>query len=398
MNYNFYSDLPPCGRFNDLADLSHYNALPDDWCLAITDVRQSTLAVEKGQYKAVNMAGASVIAAFQNHFSDYRFPCQFTGDGAIIAFPETLRHRADNILLGCRMIAKQRFGLKLAAGTVSAKKLKEKGLTVSVAKFQTSRYADQAAFRGEGILYAEEQIKQNSLPLAECSAQDIPEVDISGLECRWKPFPAHQKAASLIVRAESEDTYRNVLGLIESHLGSCDDFHPIRKKDMKLSLNPRQLREEIRMRSENSVLSRFRYSLSLYTLQVAGKFLMGRNVTTNYTRWGEYKPDFIQNSDYRKFGPWLMMVVSGSEQNLARLENDLNHLFHDGKIAFGMHLSDATISTCYVTQYQSRHIHFIDGAGGGYTRASEDFKTRLRKLKKSGRMRMIPETNSFSDM
>jgi Protein of unknown function (DUF3095) len=53
-------------RFADIADLSRYQPLPDDWMLGLPDVVQSTQAIRENRYKAVNMAGAAVIGAVAN--------------------------------------------------------------------------------------------------------------------------------------------------------------------------------------------------------------------------------------------------------------------------------------------------------------------------------------------
>lgn len=66
-----------------------------------------------------------------------------------------------------------------------------------VAKFQTSEHVTQASFLGNGIIVAEEWVKQNSKE-EEYSKTDT-NVDLSGLECRWNPIPADELAISLIV-------------------------------------------------------------------------------------------------------------------------------------------------------------------------------------------------------
>ncbi|HET7375725.1 MAG TPA: DUF3095 family protein [Anaerolineae bacterium] len=46
-----------------MADEACFRPLPDDWMAGVADVQQSTMAIRENRYKAVNMAGAAVIAS-----------------------------------------------------------------------------------------------------------------------------------------------------------------------------------------------------------------------------------------------------------------------------------------------------------------------------------------------
>jgi len=60
---DFYASVPVFRGFARLMDPALYVRLPDDWTVGIADVVQSTAAIAAKRYKAVNMAGAAVIAA-----------------------------------------------------------------------------------------------------------------------------------------------------------------------------------------------------------------------------------------------------------------------------------------------------------------------------------------------
>ena len=62
-----------------------YTPLPDDWTLGLADVVGSTKAIAENRYKAVNMAGAAVIAGVKNALGGADFPYVFGGDGASFA-------------------------------------------------------------------------------------------------------------------------------------------------------------------------------------------------------------------------------------------------------------------------------------------------------------------------
>src|ERR1700682_6790595 len=87
----FYSTIPVFRGFASLMDPALYAALPDDWSIGVADIVESTRAIAEARYKAVNMAGASVIAAITNALAGREFPFVFGGDGASFAVsPEDL--------------------------------------------------------------------------------------------------------------------------------------------------------------------------------------------------------------------------------------------------------------------------------------------------------------------
>src|SRR5271168_1976188 len=81
----FYGGIPVFRGFASLMDPKLYSPLPDDWSIGIADVVESTKAIAQARYKAVNMAGASVIAAITNALGGREFPFVFGGDGASFA-------------------------------------------------------------------------------------------------------------------------------------------------------------------------------------------------------------------------------------------------------------------------------------------------------------------------
>ena len=83
----FYTGLTPVMDFRCLTDESLYEPLPDDWVVGVADVVNSTGAIAEGRYKAVNMAGASVISAVKNAVGGAEFPFIFGGDGTGFAIP-----------------------------------------------------------------------------------------------------------------------------------------------------------------------------------------------------------------------------------------------------------------------------------------------------------------------
>jgi hypothetical protein len=81
----FYATLPVQHGFRTLMDPAQYTPLPADWTVGMADIVQSTKAIAEKRYKAVNMAGAAVIASVSNALSGREFPFVFGGDGASFA-------------------------------------------------------------------------------------------------------------------------------------------------------------------------------------------------------------------------------------------------------------------------------------------------------------------------
>jgi Protein of unknown function (DUF3095) len=84
---DFYESLPVFRDFTQVADETCFRPLPGDWIIGVADVQQSTRAIRENRYKAVNMAGAAVIASIANALKGRDFPFVFGGDGASFAVP-----------------------------------------------------------------------------------------------------------------------------------------------------------------------------------------------------------------------------------------------------------------------------------------------------------------------
>src|SRR5580704_18967144 len=81
----FYGGIPVFRGFTSLMEPALYARLPDDWSIGVADIVESTRAIAGARYKAVNMAGAAVIAAVTNALEGREFPFVFGGDGASFA-------------------------------------------------------------------------------------------------------------------------------------------------------------------------------------------------------------------------------------------------------------------------------------------------------------------------
>jgi hypothetical protein len=47
------------------------------------------------------------------------------------------------------------------------------------------------------------------------------------------------------------------------------------------------------------------------------------------------------------------------------------------ELAYGIHRSSSALATCMVKAYEGDHVHFVDGADGGYALAARQLKAQL---------------------
>ncbi|MEX2506873.1 MAG: DUF3095 family protein [Pseudohongiellaceae bacterium] len=381
----FYNSLKIVPSFREVADPDFYTPVPDDWYIALTDVRGSTDAIRLGRYKEVNMAGASIIAALNNfHKQRHLLPYLFGGDGSFILLPDQHIDQVRGILSFCRQAVRDAFGLDLAIGLMSVREIREAGHDISLARLRLSEYMDQTVFWGSGITFAESYIKEQD------TLRSKPIVaDFTGLECRWSQIPSDkEEVAVYLIQAQAEDgdeesakIYEECFQQIDRIYGTGNEFHPLRETGMRLTANPRLLGVEWRLRTQPpSFGRRLKYAALMAFQFVSGLYLMGLRKSTAETRWGEYRKDLVRHADYRKFGDGLRFIANGTIQQRLDLCDYLESRFKMGRLAYGAHSSFAAIITCYVRNYQSNHVHFVDGTDGGYAKASQELKHRRGQL------------------
>lgn len=114
-------------------------------------------------------------------------------------------------------------------------------------------------------------------------------------------------------------------------------------------------------------------------MNAVGSWLMAKNVKTEHTDWGQYKTDFVANCDYIKFEDGLKLCISCSEAQRKNIVTYLAEQEQLGRLRYGIHVTNAALITCMINDYQSKHIHFIDGENGGYSLAAVTLKEKRRQ-------------------
>jgi len=90
-----------------------------------------------------------------------------------------------------------------------------------------------------------------------------------------------------------------------------------------------------------------------------------------------YMSELEQNTDFRKFDELLRMVVDLTDAEFKLVREYLERERAVGSVAYGLHRAPAALMTCLVRSYSGDHVHFIDGADGGYALAAKQLKLQL---------------------
>ena len=84
-----------------------------------------------------------------------------------------------------------------------------------------------------------------------------------------------------------------------------------------------------------------------------------------------YRAQLVANSDFRKFDDGLRMTLDCSPALADRIEARLGLAEADGVAMTGFHRQESALMTCFVPSAgRSDHVHFVDGAMGGYAAAA----------------------------
>ena len=347
-----------------------------DW-LGMTDVVGSTAAIARGGYKAVNMAGAAVISALINRFPGGRIPFVFGGDGASFVVDETQADAAREVLAATATWVAEELGLPLRAALVPVSAIREAGLDLRVAWYMASRNVTYAMLSGGGVEWAEREMKAGRFAIAPAPAGARP--NLEGLSCRWQPLESRNgRIASLIVRpsgtrdaATFAAVVRDVLHIVET--GEKDAGTPVTTEGLKFRWPPAGLSLEARSLDPGRSLLRRKAGLVGFTLFAYLLFKLG--IKAGRFDPARYRREVAQNSDFRKFDDGLRMTIDCSPDTLSRIEQRLAEAAAAGIVEFGLHSQSAALMTCIVpSAIASDHMHFVDGAGGGYARAAEAMK------------------------
>jgi hypothetical protein len=91
-----------------------------------------------------------------------------------------------------------------------------------------------------------------------------------------------------------------------------------------------------------------------------------------------FRRELVENTDFRKFDDGLSMTVDCPSELADVIDARLGEAQRRGVCFFGTHRQLAANLTCFVpSPTQANHVHFIDGASGGYAFAAANLKRNV---------------------
>lgn len=374
---SFYDSLPRQTAFADLTNPATYAPLPDDWLIGTSDIIGSTQAIADGRYKTVNMIGAAVISAQINIDPTRAFPYVFGGDGAGFACAPDHADRAAAALAAVQCWAEEEFGLGLRIALVPVRDIRAAGLDVNVARYQASPGIDYAMFGGGGLSWAESQMKSGAFPLPAAAPGTAP--DLTGLSCRWSHVSARNGTIlSVVVQPVAPVPGPDFAKLTETIITLAQNLdrggHPIPARGARTPWPPPGLALEAHASRHGAPLAKRKRQLLWETLLACFFFWTKKHINgfdpAHYTRM------VASNADFRKFDDGLKMTLDCDAITRDRLRRVLEQAESDGIIRFGLFEQSEAMMTCIVPSIrQDDHMHFVDGAAGGYTQAAARIKS-----------------------
>jgi hypothetical protein len=349
-------------------DPARYVRLPENWWIAVTDVVQSRKAIGQGRYKAVNMAGVAALSAIMNAVGSRDLPYVFGGDGAAMAGPPELRDRAVQALAAtCRWVDEE-LGLELRAAIMDHSEILAEGRHVSAISVRVSDALSNFAFVGGGIALAEQRMKEGAARIAPAAPGTAP--NLTGLSCRWTPIrPDDRQVVSLIVEAKGDGAADWFGRILDFASNIENEGHPIPAKGPGFKWPPQGLDLEARAtRGETPLDQRKR---KLYVETLIAWLLDKTRIPIGPFSPTRYRQYTARNTDDRKFQDGLKMTLALTESQHESLEALLAQGRTAGDIRYGTSKQDSAVLTCFVPSILTDdHMHFLDGAGGGYAEAA----------------------------
>ena len=360
----FFANMPATDDFESFSDRARYKPLPDGWDVVLTDVVNSTAAIEEARYREVNLLGAASIVTAQQTCGRLPFPYSFGGDGAVLAVPRNVATLVTEALQRLSTFARERFDLELRVGRVPIEAVRDARKDVNVCKYRLPSGIDLALFQGGGVELCESLVKATQsnyrLPPLEGAVASL-----GALSCPVQPLTSRNGAiVSLLVRCGEFSTYGTFFDTIQSEIGgSIASVHPLRPDDLKPSLPAQSASDDARLAGGGiAKLIRRGKSLAGYSAMAAG---LG----------GPLFRTMCAHSDNHKFDDVLRLVLDLSPEQRAKVSDTCDAMRQQGLLRYGLHVADHALVTCVIRgPLRGQHLHFIDGGAGGFSVAARQMK------------------------
>lgn len=362
---------------SDLLTEEHlFYRVPANWYVVITDVKRSTNAVEQGLHETVNLvATGSIVAALNIAYKEnITVPFFFGGDGATFIIPSSILDPVLHALVIHQENTQRNYDITLRVGSVAVADIYKEAHALRISKLRTSQLFSIPVLLGDGLSYAEKLIKGEDYFLSSLKEQDD-DLDLTGMQCRWdkiKPPQEYDEVVSLLVTARDSEkqapAFKKVIDKLDEIYGEQEKRKPISVPMLKLKATFEKISLEMRVKFGSFKPT---YVLHKWVTTLLGYFYFR-------TRQGKkYLLQLVDMSDTLVIDGKINTVISGTISQREKLQTALNELENEGHINYGLFVSKESVMSCYVRSMNENHIHFVDGAEGGYTKAAGMLKRKI---------------------
>lgn len=376
---DFYEKLnahqTPLAKLLLKADI--FKDVPACWFIVITDIKSSTAAVKSGAHENVNLIATGSIATVLNIAFSHkiRVPFFFGGDGATFIVPPALIDQVMESLFIFKANTLENYGLELRTGKVNVGETYKNHQQLKICKYLSSTNFTIPIVIGNGLSFAEKIIKGDDYE------DDISEkqgaIDLSGMQCRWdkiSPPVDTQEVISLIVTVPEElaqqQSFSKVIALLDQIYGSAEKRQPISVAKLIFRTSFNNMRREMMARLGEIKMVEL---IKSWIINLYGKIYFK-------TKSGQrYLMRLVEMSDTLVIDGRINTVITGTAKQRLALQKELNKLEESNEIVYGIFVSTASVMSCYVRDLVDDHIHFVDGAEGGYTKAAGMLKAKLKR-------------------
>ncbi len=327
------------------------------------------------------MAGASVITAVLNALGRNDYPFVFGGDGAAIAVPPDGLEPARLALAAVGRWITEDLELQMRTALVPLADIRSAGRDVRVARLQASPDMAFAMFAGGGSAWAEAEMKQGRFAVPMAAPGSRP--DLTGLSCRWNPVKSRNGLIVSIIAVpgdgDNTQAFRTLVADVVALANAAGGTgHPLPPGGPKPAFYLGGMEAEVRAQASRGGRLRARINIIIAVLLTV--ILHRSNLTVAGFNARRYGRVLVRNSDFRKFDDGLKMTIDVNGADFARIEARLEEAARHGICRYGLHSQDSALVTCIVPSLLGQdHMHFVDGAAGGYARAAIQMKAKTTR-------------------
>ena len=289
--------------------------VPGDWYVVVTDVKNSTDAINRGLHQTVNLVATGSVIACLNiaRKAGIKVPFFFGGDGATLLIPPSLVDQVIPALVAHCQNTMANFKLELRVGHLSVDHVYRAGHEILISKAKFSERFQLPLVLGSGLQYVEKLLKSGECPEFQGMNTEV-QLDLTGMECRWNqvepPDPQHEVLCLLVVAAVAEKqsyTYNQVLESIDKIYGPVKQRNPISEPKLKLTVSLDRIENETRAKLGKLRLG---YLITNWLQTLFGQFYMRYHKDGRY-----YAKRLVALSDTLVMDGRINTVISGTTKS-----------------------------------------------------------------------------------